>query len=196
MEVQKKTEVSAMKKLFSLVLVLCLLCAGAALAEVATEETTLELEGFTLTLKPGEVYQRTENPELGKPYLMVFPLVGENDYSTNYGICSVNVPEGYNAEGMKKEIASFEEDFRTGMAAQNIQVEAIEVKEPWDDTLNEKPCTTFGYSTTIKSGDISMKLFARSIVVSSVNTNFIITASSEEILERVTQQLSEVLHFQ
>jgi hypothetical protein len=82
------------------------------------------------------------------------------------------------------------------MAAQNIQVEAIEVKEPWDDTLNEKPCTTFGYSTTIKSGDISMKLFARSIVVSSVNTNFIITASSEEILERVTQQLSEVLHFQ
>lgn len=196
MEVQKKTEVSAMKKLFSLVLVLCLLCAGAALAEVATEETTLELEGFTLTLKPGEVYQRTENTELGQPYLMVFPLVGENDYSTNYGICSVNAPEGYNAEGMKKEIASFEEDFRTGMAAQNIQVEAIEVKEPWDDTLNEKPCTTFGYSTTIKSGDISMKLFARSIVVSSVNTNFIITASSEEALEKAARQLSEALHFQ
>ena len=196
MEVQKKTEVSAMKKLFSLVLVLCLLCAGAALAETVTKETTLELEGFTLTLNPGEVYQRTENPELGQPYLMVFPLVGENDYSTNYGICSVNVPEGYNAEGMKKEIASFEEDFRTGMAAQNIQVEAIEVKEPWDDTLNEKPCTTFGYSTTIKSGDISMKLFARSIVVSSVNTNFIITASSEEALEKAARQLSEALHFQ
>ena len=44
MEVQKKTEVSAMKKLFSLVLVLCLLCAGAALADTVTKETTLELE--------------------------------------------------------------------------------------------------------------------------------------------------------
>ena len=117
-------------------------------------------------------------------------------YSTNYGICSVNVPEGYNVEQMKKEIAGIEEDFRTGMAAQNIQVEAFEVKEPWDDTLNEKPCTTFGYSTTIKSGDFSMKLFARSIVVSSVNTNFVITASSEEALEKVAQQLSEALHFQ
>ena len=110
MEVQKKTEVSAMKKLFSLVLVLCLLCAGAALAETVTQETTLELEGFTLTLNPGEMYELvTEAAETGQPYLTIYPFAGENDYATNYNISSVNVPEGYNAEQMKKEIVGVEE---------------------------------------------------------------------------------------
>ena len=197
MEVQKKTEVSAMKKLFSLVLVLCLLCAGAALAETVTKETTLELEGFTLTLNPGEMYELvTEAAETGQPYLTVYPFAGENDYATNYNISSVNVPEGYNAEQMKKEIVGVEEQFRAAMEASDVRLEAFEIKDPCDGTLGEAPCTSYDYSATIKLGTTSVSLFARSIIAGSINANFIITAGTEEALEKVAQRLTEALHFQ
>ena len=184
-----------MKKLLSLALALCLLCAGAALAEAVTEKTTLQLDGFTLTLLPGEVYQRADEIVVNQPYLTAFPFAGENDLATNYVIHTTGEKTEYTAEQMKSILSGIEEGLRSGMEAQGIQVVSLNIQDPYDANLNGVSCVVFEYSMELSYAGVSMQVFTRQISVGSVATVFTLTAASEEDMDKLTQRLAEALDF-
>ena len=184
-----------MKKLLSLALALCLLCAGAALAEAVTEKTTLQLDGFTLTLLPGEVYQRAEEVVVNQPYLTAFPFAAENDLATNYVIHTTGEKTEYTAEQMKSILSGIEEGLRSGMEAQGIQVVSLNIQDPYDANLNGVSCVVLEYSMELSYSGVSMQVFTRQISVGSVATVFTLTAASEEDMDKLTQRLAEALDF-
>ena len=183
-----------MKKLISLILSLCLLCTGAALAENVTvsEPTTLELEGFTLTLGAGEVYQQTEKV-LNQPYLVVFPFAGEGDTATSYIIHWSGEASDAKAEEMKDLFVGIEDDFRAAMEAQDYTLNAFNAQDPVDITLDDEPCVAFSYSMDISFSNIQLTTFTRQIFIGSLATWITITAASEEDLEKTAQHVAEAL---
>lgn len=183
-----------MKKMISLILSLCMLCTGAALAEAVTttEPITLELEGFTLTLGAGEMYQQTEKV-LNQPYLAVYPFASEGDAATNYIIHWSGTASDAKAEEMKALFSGMEDGLRAQLESQGFTLNAFNAQDPVDITLDDEPCVAFTYSMNVSFSDIEVTTFTRQIYIGSLATWITITAASEENLEKAAQHVAESL---
>ena len=187
-----------MKKMISLILTLCLLCTGAALAEAVTttEPITLELEGFTLTLGVGEVYQQTEKV-LNQPYLIVFPFAGEGDNTTCYNIIWNGKPGEAIMDELKIQYPEkMEDNLRSEFEPLGITVDAVNMQTPADAMLKDLRCVVFDYSADLSLAGNTVTFFFRQIYIGSIATWITITTDSEEKVEQTAQHLTEGLNFQ
>lgn len=185
-----------MKKIFALLLALCLLCAGvSALAETVTEEKALELDGFSLILEPGEYYAVADEKVASQIYVQVAPYYGDGDSSTNYNIVWAGDVFEITVEELTAEAPSIEANMRSGLEAQGITVDSIDIDEPYDATINGVPCVAFDYVLHISYLSLSLDTYGREIVVGSIGYIFTMSAASPELLEKVTQTLTDALVF-
>ena len=192
-----------MKKIFALLLALCLLCAGvSALAETAaapveellTEEKALELDGFSLLLGAGEYYYVGQKAA-GQIYVQVLPFYGDGDYSTNYNATWSGNTGEVTADDVKAQIADFEDSIRTQYAAVGITVDSFTLSEPYDASLSGVDCVAFEMESTISYLGQSLHIYQREIWVGSIGYIFTLTASSPDDLDKITQKLAEALVF-
>ena len=182
-----------MKKVFALLLALCLLCvSAAALAEVVSGEKAVELDDFTLNLKDGEAYQVAEKV-VNQPYVMVYPYYGAGDQSTNYNVVWMGGVFEMTLDQLKAEAGGMEETLRAQFEPYGVTLNKFEASEPYEASLNGVPCLAIELTLEISAMGQNMTVYERQIAVGSIGYIFTISAGSAEDLEKATQSMSDAL---
>ena len=185
-----------MKKIFALLLALCLLCLSAsALAETVTEEKALELDGFSLILEPGEYYAVADEKVANQIYVQVAPYYGDGDNSTNYNAVWAGEPFEMTVDEMKAQAAEIESAIRSSFEAYGITVSSFAMSDPYEATISGVDCIVVEYTLDIDVYGQTMTAYEREIVVGSIGYTFTLSAASQELLEKVTQTLVDALVF-
>lgn len=181
-----------MKKIFALVLALCLLyAASASLAETA-EATRLELDGFTLELSSGEYYQQYEK-SANSPTVIIYPFYSNGDQSTNYNFVWGGGPFEMNLDQVKDQLAQTEETMRAALTSNGIELTSFEMGEPWEAELNGKECIAVEYNLRMSAMGMELTSYMRQILIGSIGYVITLTASSPEDLETITEMMAQSL---
>ncbi len=182
-----------MKKILALLLALCLLCCSAAsLAEAAAEAKTVELDGFSLDIAAGQYYQVFEKTA-SQPYVVVYPFYADADYSTNYNAVWAGGEFSMTPELMKDQAGNIEANVRAGIEPYGITVDSVVVGEPFDTYLNGRYCVAADIRVNLSYMGQSVAVYEREIAVGSIGYIFTISASSEEALGELFQELTRAL---
>ena len=186
-----------MKKLFAMTLALCLLCvSAAALAEktAATEATKVELDGFTLELTRGELYQTNEKTVNGI-YIMVYPLYASGDTAQNYSFIWAGSTFDQSVEGVQDELPGLEESVRTELEAHGISMDSFVTEEVYEATLNGTDCIALDYNINMSVSGQTLTVYGREIILGSMGYTITITALTSESRDEITDQLAQSLNF-
>ena len=185
-----------MKKLFILMLALCLLCvSAAALAETgATEATKLELDGFTLELTHGELYTTNEKAA-NQVYIMVYPLYASGDTATNYSFTWVGGTFNKTVEDIQVEAVALEESVRAGLEVQGITMDSFAVEDIYETTVNDAKCIILDYELKMSAAGQSFTVSGRQLMFGSIGYTATITTLTPESREEITNQMVQSLSF-
>lgn len=185
-----------MKKLFSLVLALCLLCVCAAsFAETTVEKNVrLELDGFTLNLNDGEYYQLNEKIA-NQAYIVVFPFYGQDDTSTNYNFVWMGGVYELTLEETKATLADSEEGIKSGLEAQGINVSNFNMGEAYEAKLKDVDCVAIDFNMELSALGQSVTIYERQFLLGSLGYVITVTAASPEILDAASDQMAQSLEF-
>lgn len=184
-----------MKKILALALALCLLCLStAALAELqlTSEATTLDLDGFSLTLDAGEVYMLTEKVA-NSPYLMVYPFYSSGDTGSNYNVVWAGEPFEATPETAREEAASSEELIRQQLEESGYTMEKFTVDDVYSAQLNGVECVAVEITIDISVAGTTITVYEREILFGSMGYVFTLSAPSKEGLDTITQKMAEAL---
>ena len=181
-----------MKKIFALMLTLCLLCASTAFATVTETGTKVDLDGFSLNLDAGMYYDLYEKG-VNQLYAAVYPFYGSGDLSTNYNIVWAGGEFEITVEDVAAEAPSMEANIRSGLEAQGITVDSVDMDEPYDATINGVPCVAVDYVLHISYAGQNLDIYGREIVIGSIGYIFTLSTASEELMDTATQALADAL---
>ena len=187
-----------MKKLVALLLALCLLCVSAAAlaetAEATTQAQKLELDGFTLDLVSGEYYLTYEKVA-HQLYVVVYPFYAQGDMAHNYNFVWAGDTFEMTVEGVEANLASMEQNIKSGLEAQGITMDAFTPEEPYDVTLNGADCVALDFTLQLSTLGQSFTVYQREIMLGSIGYIVTLTATSPENLDIITQMLTQSLSF-
>lgn len=183
-----------MKKLFSLLMALCLvLCGSAALAAPQTADAApLALDGFTLNLEAGAVYDLAEKTE-GAVYVTVYPEAARADTATNYNIIWVGDDVEITLDLVRMETALYEEQVKEGFAEQGLEASDMVLSEVEETTLAGETAAFFSTSMKLSVSGMTVDVFQRQYYVYSKHMIITISAQTQETLEKVVASLDGVL---
>ena len=178
-----------MKKLFSLLLALCLLCvSAAALAE------TVELDGLTFELNNGEYFVKGEKTD--QVYLQIYPFFSKGDGSTNITVSYVEGASSYTADQFKDAAGQIEEVLKSGLEAQGIQVDSVTMKDPYEATLNDVPCIAIEFEMQVSAYGMSLAICERLIALGKGDYLLAVTAMNQDDLDTATAQMADSMTIQ
>lgn len=183
-----------MKKATALLLVLCLLCAGAAALAETAEATRLELDGFTLELNSGEYYETYEK-SAGQIYAFVCPFFSSGDVSQNYCFYWDGAPFEMTEEEAKARIPEMEEELRAGLEDVGFSLISMSVDDIYEAELNGMPCVVTDLELSISAFGTTVTTWEREIMIGSLGYLITISAASPDELEEITGQLAYSLDF-
>ena len=184
-----------MKKILALALALCLLCLSAASlaeAQITSEETTLDLDGFSLTLGAGEVYALSEKVA-NSPYLIVYPFYSAGDTGSNYNVVWAGEPFEATPESAKEEAASSEEIIRQQLEESGFTMANFTVGDAYSAQLNGVDCIAIEITIDISAAGTTITVYEREFLLGSLGYVFTLSAASQEGLDTVTQKMAEAL---
>ena len=187
-----------MKKLFALLLALCILCVSAAAlaetAEVTVQAQKLEMDGFTLDLVSGEYYL-TYDKVANQPYVMVYPFYEQGDSAHNYNFVWAGETFEMTVEDVEANLASLEQGIRSGIENQGVTMDAFMPEEPYYITLNGAEFVAIDFALQLSALGQSVIVYEREILLGSIGYIVTLSASSPENLDIMTQMLTQSLSF-
>ena len=183
-----------MKKIFALLLALCLVCvSAAALAEAVAEAKTVELDGFSLNLQAGEYYF-VDQKAVNQVYVTVYPYYANGDTSSNYNFGWAGDVFEVTVDDVKAQAAAIEENIRTTLEANGISLDSFTVGDPYDATLNDVPCIALEFQMDISAFGMTMTVYQREILVGSIGYTITISAMTPDSLDEMTQLMADALN--
>ena len=183
-----------MKKIFALLMALCLICvSAAALAEAtAADGSPVKLDGFTLNLEAGAYYQLGAQ-EAEQVYVTVYPYVAGGDQSTNFNAVWAGATGSITVEEVRAQVPDLKAQMKAGFEQYGYTLNSLDYGDPVDGTVAGEACVILDSKMSLSGNGMTLEISQRQFYVGS--KGFILTASAgdAETLETVTALMDSVI---
>ena len=182
-----------MKKVIAILIALSIVALSVtAFAEVMQADgSPLVLEGFTLNLDKGVVYQLVEKDST-KVYVTVYPFYHVNgDSSTNFN--AVWDTSNITMEDIENQISDIKAAIEEGFKPYGITLNYIEYADPYGYILSGEPCIGLDNQMSIDADGKTLEFYQRQIFTFDRNYTFTISAIDQDTLESAYSVLNDVL---
>lgn len=185
-----------MKKLFVLLLTLCLVCVSAsALASAVTADgSALILDDFSLNLPEGEMYMQNEK-KVGTIMLTVYPRAASYDTATNYNIVWVGSIFPMTTDLLNANKPSLEQETIAGITQAGYGIDGYTAGDAYDTTLHGEPCVALDTQMVMSLGEQSAPIYQRQLYFGGRGYVLTISASTAEDRDAVFAELDNILVF-
>lgn len=167
-----------MKKIFSLVLCLCLL--SAAFSALAATKTVYDFEDFTL--------EADTEPEIGTKnsssvLFQYKPFASSGDNATNANATWIGsgISSSMTPAEMTESVRALEADLRNGYASYNMSLDAYVVQDAIQTEYWGFPALQCDLESTLSSGGVSVSMVQRQIIVFAAPGAYAFTVSSGDM---------------
>ena len=188
-----------MKKLFALILVLCLVCTASAVsAEVLQADgSSLTFDGFTLNLDAGVYYILNERV-MNQVYVQVYPYFAvTGDDTINFNAVWTGTTGALAVDDVQGMVPAFETSFKETYAAAGYTLESIAFDEACEGTLGGKNCVVLqSHQLVVDPSENGFEVFQRQFYIGSNGFIFTATGRTPEALEDICGILENALSWQ
>ena len=185
-----------MKRLFALLMVLCLLCTvSAGLAEVVQADGGIQaFDGFSLNLDDGVVYIKSEKAK-NQVYVQVYPYYAVNgDDTANFNFVWIGTTGTLTVDDVRGMIPSFKTSFKDTYAAAGYTLDSIEFADPYDSSLIGEQCVVLeSQQYVLDPQGAPFDVFQRQYYFGSNGFIITVTGRTPAALESVNSVLEKVL---